>query len=542
MGTMKNNGIAMYLRVSLSDGDLGVEQKDESNSIENQRLLLTEYLKANDSIQGQVLEYVDDGYTGTNFNRPGFIRMIEDAKKGIVKVILVKDLSRLGRDYIVAGDYIEQIFPMLGVRFIAVNNYYDSFDHGSDAMGFDVAINNLINTFYSRDLSKRQITAKQIRWQQGLSVSGTAPFGYLPDPERKGKWILDGEAAQIVRLIFEKALEGRSTKSIALRLNEMGVPTPGIYNKKKKLWGLNGMVAPDPEQLWNTTKVRNIIRRYEYTGAFAGGKTKVMTVGSKSVRKRPENEWIVTENAHPAIVNHEEFYRANDVIQKTGKPDFKLSYDYPLKGKVRCGNCKRMLHYEANGYEATLYCGNSRQAGKHSQCCKATYSVRRIDTVVMKYLDRMFGILEWVSDQTEIYYPTEAADSLAAQISKLERDIEILKAEKLRQYESYAEGIISKEEYLRKKERIAEKVKTAEQAIAEKDSTLQGDRAVTQSVEALMETSSQFEKEPRLTQELSDIYVDTVYVYDTERVEVVLNNEDVIRGIIDRIQSKAGKR
>lgn len=542
MGTMKNNGIAMYLRVSLSDGDLGVEQKDESNSIENQRLLLTEYLKANDSIQGQVLEYVDDGYTGTNFNRPGFIRMIEDAKKGIVKVILVKDLSRLGRDYIVAGDYIEQIFPMLGVRFIAVNNYYDSFDRGSDAMGFDVAINNLINTFYSRDLSKRQIAAKQIRWQQGLSVSGTAPFGYLPDPERKGKWMLDIEAAQIVRLIFEKALEGRSTKSIALRLNEMGVPTPGIYNKKKKLWGLNGMVAPDPEQLWNTTKVRNIIRRYEYTGAFAGGKTKVMTVGSKSVRKRPENEWIVTENAHPAIVNHEEFYRANDVIQKTGKPDFKLSYDYPLRGKVRCGNCRRMLHYEANGYEATLYCGNSRQAGKHSQCCKATYSVRRIDTVVMKYLDRMFGILEWVSDQTEIYYPTEAADSLAAQISKLERDIEILKAEKLRQYESYAEGIISKEEYIRKKERIAEKVKTAEQTIAEKGCTLQGDRAVTQSVEALMETSSQFEEEPRLTQELSDIYVDTVYVYDTERVEVVLNNEDVIRGIIDRIQSKAGKR
>ena len=542
MGTMQNNGIAMYLRVSLSDGDLGVEQKDESNSIENQRLLLTEYLKANDSIQGQVLEYVDDGYTGTNFNRPGFIRMIEDAKKGIVKVILVKDLSRLGRDYIVAGDYIEQIFPMLGVRFIAVNNYYDSFDRGSDAMGFDVAINNLINTFYSRDLSKRQIAAKQIRWQQGLSVSGTAPFGYLPDPERKGKWMLDIEAAQIVRLIFEKALEGRSTKSIALRLNEMGVPTPGIYNKKKKLWGLNGMVAPDPEQLWNTTKVRNIIRRYEYTGAFAGGKTKVMTVGSKSVRKRPENEWIVTENAHPAIVNHEEFYRANDVIQKTGKPDFKLSYDYPLRGKVRCGNCRRMLHYEANGYEATLYCGNSRQAGKHSQCCKATYSVRRIDTVVMKYLDRMFGILEWVSDQTEIYYPTEAADSLAAQINKLERDIEILKAEKLRQYESYAEGIISKEEYIRKKERIEAKVKTAEQTIAEKNSTLQGDRAVTQSVEALMETSSQFEAEPRLTQELSDIYVDTVYVYDTERVEVVLNNEDVIRGIIDRIQSKAGKR
>ena len=114
--------IAIYLRVSLADGDLGINEKDESNSIENQRLLILEYLKANNSIAGNVLEYVDDGYTGTNFDRPGFIRMIEDAKKGVIKVIVVKDLSRLGRDYIAVGDYIEQIFPMLGIRFIAINN------------------------------------------------------------------------------------------------------------------------------------------------------------------------------------------------------------------------------------------------------------------------------------------------------------------------------------------------------------------------------------------------------------------------------------
>ena len=118
--------IAIYLRVSLADGDLGLNEKDESNSIENQRLLILEYLKANNSIAGNVFEYVDDGYTGTNFDRPGFIRMIEDAKKGVIKVIVVKDLSRLGRDYIAVGDYIEQIFPMLGIRFIAINNYYDS--------------------------------------------------------------------------------------------------------------------------------------------------------------------------------------------------------------------------------------------------------------------------------------------------------------------------------------------------------------------------------------------------------------------------------
>ena len=161
---------------------------------------------------------------------------------------------------------------------------------------------------------------------------------------------------------------------------------------------------------------------------------------------------------------------------------------------------------------------------------------------MMKYLDRMFGILQWLSDETEKYYPSEVVDQQAKQIRKLERDVEILKAEKLRQYEAYAEGILSKEEYIRKKEQIAQKISSTQQEVMEKTNALQSELEVTQSVEALMETSSHYDDEPRLTQELSDIYVDTVFVYDTERVEIVLNNEDVIRGIIDRIQEKAGKR
>ena len=154
----------------------------------------------------------------------------------------------------------------------------------------------------------------------------------------------------------------------------------------------------------------------------------------------------------------------------------------------------------------------------------------------------MFGILQWLSDETEKYYPSEVVDQQAKQIRKLERDVEILKAEKLRQYEAYAEGILSKEEYIRKKKQIAQKISSTQQEVMEKTNALQSELEVTQSVEALMETSSHYEDEPRLTQELSDIYVDTVFVYDTERVEIVLNNEDVIREIIDRIQEKAGKR
>ena len=168
--------IAIYLRLSEADGDLGIDGKDESNSIENQRMLLHHYIEARDDLAGEIIEYVDDGYSGTNFNRPAFKRMIEDAKKGKIQVIIVKDLSRLGRDYVVAGDYIEQIFPLLQVRFIAANNGYDSAGHADGNVGFDLAVSNLINTFYSRDLSKKIKAANKIRWKQGISTSGHAPL------------------------------------------------------------------------------------------------------------------------------------------------------------------------------------------------------------------------------------------------------------------------------------------------------------------------------------------------------------------------------
>lgn len=170
--------IAFYLRLSLSDGDLGKNNKDESNSIENQRLLLQSFVESMDELDGEVREYIDDGYSGTNFNRPAFQDMIEDAKKGKVDVLLVKDLSRLGRDYIGVGDYLEQIFPIMGVRVIAINSQYDSNNYVGKTMGLEMSISNLVNTLYSRDLSKKYKSCIQTKWKQGVSTGGRIPFGY----------------------------------------------------------------------------------------------------------------------------------------------------------------------------------------------------------------------------------------------------------------------------------------------------------------------------------------------------------------------------
>ena len=202
---MADNVIAIYLRLSCEDTD--INSKDESNSIENQRTLLVNFLQDRDDLVDEYIEYVDDGYTGTNFERPEFKRMIEDAKAGKIDTIIVKDFSRFGRDYIGVGDYLEQILPILGIRFISVNNNYDSNDYFGKTMGMDMAIHNLVNNLYSKDISKKIKSALRVKWKNGQWTGGKPPFGYLRDTET-GEWVIDPVAGKYVRAIFDKAIEG----------------------------------------------------------------------------------------------------------------------------------------------------------------------------------------------------------------------------------------------------------------------------------------------------------------------------------------------
>lgn len=294
--------IAFYLRLSLSDGDLGKNNKDESNSIENQRLLLQSFVESMDELDGEVREYIDDGYSGTNFNRPAFQDMIEDAKKGKVDVLLVKDLSRLGRDYIGVGDYLEQIFPIMGVRVIAINSQYDSNNYIGKTMGLEMSISNLVNTLYSRDLSKKYKSCIQTKWKQGVSTGGRIPFGYKKAENKQ--WEIDVEAAKIVRLIFELALKDYNTAMIANELNERGLPTPGkfrIQRNEEIAWNRK---VTDEEWLWDTRIVWMVLRNYAYTGALVQGKTSRIRVGGSETRRTKKHQQFITENHHKGIVTH----------------------------------------------------------------------------------------------------------------------------------------------------------------------------------------------------------------------------------------------
>ena len=256
--------LACYIRLSLADGDLG-NGKDESNSISNQRNLLHQYIENHPEFSDwTVQEFVDDGYTGTNDDRPEFQRMIELVRQGMIQCILVKDLSRFARNYIITGEYLEQVFPFLGVRFISITDHYDSASNTTVEDNMSVVLKSVLNAYYSKDLGRKIASSFQQRMRQGTFKS-KAPYGYRR-VEDQISYQLDPESAKTVRLIFDLALKGHSTREIANRLNEDKIPTPAIYNRYHTEYNKTSSRTITENPIWEPTGILNILRNRAYTG------------------------------------------------------------------------------------------------------------------------------------------------------------------------------------------------------------------------------------------------------------------------------------
>lgn len=519
-------GVAFYLRLSMADGDLGKDNKDESNSIENQRELLQSFVESKEEFTDEVFEYIDDGFTGTNFNRPAFRRMIEDAKKGRIHTILVKDLSRLGRDYIGVGDYLEQIFPVLGVRFIAVNSNYDSNRYIGKTMGLDMAVSNLVNSLYSRDISKKVKSGIRARWKQGVSTSSRPPYGYVKDKAAKGGWRIDPEAAKIIKLIFEKASDGWSTGRIAGYLNEQGIDTPSIHREKQNEF-CGKRKVPDSECLWDIGKIRTIIRRYEYTGAFVHNHRESLQVGTNITRLVPEHQQIIIEDGHDAIISRELYESAQAGIQPIRKPSFKTENDYPLRSKIRCGVCRLAMSRLEQAYDALYYCSHKIQSGRKSNCCGKYMSAREIDLAVLRSLKTQLKVLRELGVHIAEAKSTAMQD-VVSDTKRMERDIETYKAERIRQYEAYAEGVINRETYLMKKAELTDKIDSLQSALDRLRSLIEEDASMTDAVFTINEKAEQSMVHDTLTKEMAEAFIETVYVYDEKKIEVEFKFDDLL--------------
>ncbi len=331
--------IAKYLRLSLEDGDLDPVEKDESNSIKNQRKLLDAIIK--DKFAGKkirVLEFVDDGKSGTNFNRPGISKLLDLAKNGEINCIIVKDFSRWGRDYITVSDYLEQIFPFLQIRFISVNDDYDSekLQYGSAGM-IDVGFKNIMHDLYSKELSQKLKLTKHQLFEAGKYHSSFAFYGYKKSPKEKYKLVIDNETANVVRKIFKWVERGMKTTQIAKKLNDKKVPTPMAFLSKQS--GFKWYLKDENHgKMWTSSAVLRILKDERYTGKSIYGRTRVVSVGSKRSIDVPKEEWIVVPGMHPVIISQDRFDRVQIRLKKHHKKRNE-STDRLFSGNIRCGHC-----------------------------------------------------------------------------------------------------------------------------------------------------------------------------------------------------------
>lgn len=331
----KEYTIGIYIRLSLADEDTGYGSKAESDSIGNQRMLINRYLDNHPVLSKYPrFEFADDGYTGTNFNRPQFTAMMEKVRRSEINLIIVKDFSRFSRDYIETGNYLECTFPFMGVRFISINDGYDSEDYKGTTGGLEVVMRSIIYAAYSKDLSVKTTSAKVQMMKQGKYVGGYAPYGYMMHPTKRNALAIDPDSAKVVRRIFDEALAGNNTSAICKLLNDENVPTPGQYFRSK--YGGNKKFSRMSEKIsWDVAMVLRILKYQIYTGDMVSHRRKKCGVSSK---KTIAQEPIIVEGMHEAIVSKEEFELAQRVIRTGNDCSNRKVKDYPLRGLVLCGN------------------------------------------------------------------------------------------------------------------------------------------------------------------------------------------------------------
>ena len=522
--------VGLYIRLSRLDDDLD-EYKQVSNSVENQRKLLTEFLdEVPDLRTEETEEFVDDGWSGTNFQRPAFQRMLAQIKKRTITTVIVKDFSRFGRNYVECADYLEKLFPFLGTRFISVADNYDTGRRNEDKQ-IEVAMKNIVNSYYSQDLSKKITSTFNMKRQKG-EFFFCPPFGYIKDEKHPGKILIDEEAAEIVRYIFKLACDGRRISDIARLLNSENIPTRAAYNRLHGVKGKGTSLEKSEYAAWTGTKVRQILTDEQYIGTYVGQKTKRVVTGMSKTVRVTDSEKI--PNNHPAIVDTEIFEKAQELFTRA-KGKHSEEKRYQLKSKVVCGNCGYNMAYSDNVYEdCYFYCNHTGQTGNHVGCPTERFPEELLNARVFTQLKSWMMLLEAACgsvDEAE-QKRWEGLRLLGDEGEALQDELKSRQKKKMELYESYSDGQISREEFMEQKEALAgeiNSIKAELDKLHEREAKLRKTRNRRKpELDDLMENVKLFENETRLTCKMADTFVEKVTVYDKWCIEITWKCEDLV--------------
>ncbi|MCI9083312.1 MAG: recombinase family protein [Lachnospiraceae bacterium] len=521
---------AVYIRLSREDGD-----KEESDSVGNQRKLLTEFVSKMESLVVYDI-YIDDGYTGTNFDRPSFRRMISDIEEGKVNCVVVKDLSRFGRDYIDTGRYLERVFPELGVRFISVSDGIDSIRQAYDML---LPIKNIFNEQYARDISKKIQATVRSKQKAGEFIGSFASYGYKKSHSDKNKLIIDEYAAEVVKKIFRLYVGGMGKLSIAKLLNAEGILCPSEY-KTANGENYRNCNRLESTSYWTYSTINLMLKNEIYAGNMVQGK-KHQQMRSRQKPVKREN-WIVVKGTHEAIIDPETWEKAQKLLkQKHRDMDLETNKNI-FAGFIICGDCKRAMMKNswkrADGSRMySFYCGTYKRQGK-GYCTPHTLPLHVLEDIILEDLRVMIrnvqDLQKIVKNQSFPYY--SRTEELAKQ-EMIKAKVELERIQKLKKsvYEDYKEGLISKEEYLSYREDYLKKealyIKQIKALETEKKSHAVQDVFDTPWLKRLLE----WQDIEALDREIVVEMIDQIIIYENHKIKICYNFGNELENLFTNI-------
>lgn len=523
---------ALYIRLSKEDGD-----KAESNSVTAQREILGEYIKMHPEITLYDC-YTDDGWSGTNFDRPAFLRMMRDVESGTVNCVIVKDLSRFGRNYTDAGNYIDKVFVRLGVRFIALNNGVDTASEQMNAATqcISVGVTNVINESLAATTSVNVRGTLNVNRRQGKFIGSFAAYGYQKDPADHHKLIIDEPAAAVVRRIFSEFLSGKSILGIARQLSADGCPNPTAY---KQQLGMKVRSGADP--YWHDSTVRRILRSEMYIGNMVQGKRTTLSYKLRQCRAVPQSEWIVVENTHAAIIDRETFDRVQQLLDRRIRTEKKTRQADLFAGFVRCGVCGKAMSKKTNRHSYGTYAYYRCVTGKrHSAACTC-HSIRtdRLEEAVRVTVQKMIDTaveLPTLLAQIRDTKPT-GSETVIRQREQAAAECEKYRRAQLDLYPDWKSGVIGQEEYLLLKADLAEKISTLEMQIAQLECSAAQRARIAAEEDEFIAHFRQFGEIRALDRRILTALVEEIEVFPGGEIQIRFRFADVFRRTMESLEA-----
>jgi len=534
-----NGVILKYLRISDEDIDLDGKIKHESDSIVNQRALLDDYIAKMPEFDGcEIIEVFDDGRTGTNFSRPGAQKVIEMAQSGKFQCIIVKDLSRWGRNYIEVGDFLEQKFPAWGVRFISVGDNYDSAKLNHSTSGIDIAFRNLIYELYSQDLSVKCRSGKNAVAKSGKILSTYPTFGYDKDKNDRHKFVVDPIDAPIVKRIFDMAEQGHRVFEIVKVLNAENVSTKQMSKHRKGYktnWGRG--------DCWDSSAVIDTLRNECYTGIWIHGKKRTVQIGTTCTKTMPRSDWIIIPDAIPALVTKEQFQivqeKLNAVYRGNTKKGVSKTPRSIFSSLVKCPKCGRNMDFNTRSAEqhGVFFCKTKGRSDKFG-CTSEKIGEYDLADAVLTILRQQIALV----DLHQSVMKTKAVDKVSpkvifVEIQSLQKLIEQIKSTKITLWESYHGGSITKDKFQAESERLTNQVVAYESKINELTAQMEEANNQSNGECGLVKRMVELTGIQTLTRELVLEFVSEIKVFSSERIEIVWKYGDIFEKMMSNIEN-----